>query len=204
LAVVTVSGTLNATPGPGAKVTLDAGNRVRVGDFLATISGWREPGPVRSVAYVSNATGTDLTLYSPLDGLLIGDNVGLASLTNTESYWLQLRLKDPPALTPGDDVLLVGLDRLRGVTDSMYAGVEFVNTASGIVVLGLDSNPSTFTIRPEDLSASVLFLRGSPLALVQNQNLYVSWLACQNPDPMPRPCPAATTSDCPCGKAAQS
>jgi hypothetical protein len=199
LSVVTIGGSLNVTAGTSnAKVTLEAGNRVRMGDFIGDIAGWREPGPVRSIAEVVNTSGADLALSSQLDGLMINDTIGFSSLSDTFGLWLELRLKELPTLTPGDEALLVGLDRLRGSTVSMYATVELVIAASKIVLLHVEGSPGAFTIRPEDLSASTLFVRGSPLALVQNQNLYVSWVACQTPDPMPRPCPQQTASDCGC------
>lgn len=203
LSVVTVSGVAEASPGASAsKVSLSGTKRIRVGDFLATIDGWREPGPLRSLAYVQASAGTDLTLYSPLDGLMIDDTIGLASIVGS-SFFVQLRLKDIPDLTPGDEALLVGIDRLTGETNSMFAVVEVIDPQHSLVYLFVEGNPGDFAIRPEDLSASVLFLRGSPLALVQDQNLYVNWLACQNPDPMPRPCPERTSSTSPCGTTVQ-
>ena len=205
LSIVTVSGTLDVTAGtPNTKVTLEANNRVRLNDFLADIDGWREPGPARSIAFVVNASGTDVTLSAQLDGLMVHDNIGFASLVSG-GLWIQLRLQSVPGdLTPGDEALLVGLDRLQGVTTSVFARVEWVIPTAKLVFLGLEGTPSTFTIRPEDLTASTLFVRGSPLALVQNQNLYVNWLACQDPDPMPRPCTDPSTSDDPCGNNSQS
>lgn len=207
LSVLTIGGTVNVTPvtTTTSKVTLDPDNRIRVGDVLADIAGWREPGPVRSISLVADATGTDLTLFSPIDGLIVNDNIGLASLAGAGGPLIRLRIKTVPTdLTPGDEALVVGLDRLQGQTSSVFAIVEAINKAVNIVVLFVEGTPKAFTIRPEDLSASILFTRGSPLALVQNQNLYVSWLACQNPDPMPRPCPDPATPDCPCGNATQS
>ncbi len=205
LSIVTVSGTLDVTAGQqNNTVILEANNRVRVNDFLADIDGWREPGPARSIAFVVNAKGTDITLSAQLDGLMVHDNIGFASLVSGGS-WMQLRLQSvPDDLTPGDEALLVGLDRLQGVTTSMFARVEWVIPTAKLVFLGLEGTPGTFAIRPEDLTASILFVRGSPLALVQNQNLYVSWLACQDPDPMPRPCTDPNTSDDPCGNNSQS
>jgi hypothetical protein len=85
----------------------------------------------------------------------------------------------------------------------MFAKVEFILTASNQVLLLMEGTPGSFAIRPEDLSASILFVRGSPLALVRNQNLYINWLACQTPDPMPRVCPEDIEPDCPCGKMVQ-
>jgi hypothetical protein len=204
LSIVTMSGTVNVTPGTSAgKVVLDANNRARVGDFLANVTGWREPGPVRSISFVTGISGTDLTLFSPIDGLMVNDNIGAASLAASSVAWIQLRLKELPAdLTPGNEALLVGLDRLQGQTASMFAFVEAIDHTRKIVLLRVENTSGAAIIRPEDLAASVLLTSGSPLDLLRNQNVYVSWFACQNPDPMPRPCPTQTTTLNPCGSSA--
>lgn len=44
LSVVTVGGVVKATPDASGTLTLDANDRVRLGDFLAEISGWRDAG----------------------------------------------------------------------------------------------------------------------------------------------------------------
>ena len=204
LSVISVSGTVSITPGASnTKVTLEAGHRVRFGDFLSDIDGWREASLIRSIAFVSAVSGTDLTLSAQLDGLMTGDDLGFASLVSGSSL-LELRIKNVPDVTPGEEALLISLDRIRGVTVSLFATVELVSGAANLVFLSPGAGSGTFTIRPEDLTASILLVRGSPLALVQKQNLYVSWLACQNPDPMPRPCPDSSAPDCPCGKATKS
>ncbi len=198
LAVITMSGVVDASPGASAtKVKLNASNRIRPGDFLAPISGWREPSFTRSLATVLQTNNTALTLSPALDGLMKGDTIGFASIASTA--YIVLRLKDLPVLTPGDEVLLVAPDLLTGQTVAVFAKLIFIFTAQKLVYLMLSTPGGSFTIRPEDLTASVLFLRGSPLALVQNLNLYVSWLACQNPDPMPRPCTDDPFSHDPCG-----
>lgn len=208
LSVITVGGTVSITPGTSnTKVVLEADHRVRTGDFLADIKGWREPGPARSIAVVQDATGTNLTLSSPtggagqIDGLMINDSVGLASFSSGSPILL-LRVKSIPAgITPGDEALLVGLDRLQGRTTSMFASVAAIVFTANLVVLVLEGTPGPFAIRPEDLTASILLVRGSPLALVQKQNLYVRWVACQDPDPMPRPCSDDDSPPNCCGKA---
>jgi len=208
LSVVTVSGVVNVTPTTkDEQVTLDKDNRVRIGDFLADIKGWREPELVSSRASVLNAVATKVQLSNHLDGLMIQDTVGLATLSRPDDILVQLRLKTMPNITPGDEALLVGVDRLSGRTQSFFAIVELTSSGPGtpnsFVRLVVEGNPEPFHIRPEDLAASVLFVRGSPLRLVRNLNLYVSWLACQNPDPMPRPCPDETPSEGPCGNTKQ-
>jgi hypothetical protein len=204
LSIVTVSGTVNITPGASnTKVKLEAGHRLRIGDFLANIKGWRESGPVRSTSFVTDSTGNAITVNGLLDGLMVKDNIGLASLVGGAGSWIWLRLKTIPDVIPGDEALLVGTDRTQGQTKSMFAKVEFILAASNQVLLLMEGAPGAFSIRPEDLSASILFVRGSPLALVRDQNLYVNWLACQTPDPMPRACPEDNQPDCPCGKMMQ-
>jgi len=205
MSVVTISGTVNVTPGSNdKKVALEPANRVRFNDFLADITGWREPNLLASHVQVIKATGTSVQVSGQLDGLMVHDTVGLATLSGAGGSLLLLRLNTLPNLTPGDEALLVGLDRLQGVTQSMFAIVAWVYAPGNFVILFVEAPATHFNIRPEDLSASVLFVRGSPLRLVQNLNLYVSWLACQDPDPMPRPCSDDPPTDCPCGSVQQS
>lgn len=205
LSVVTMSGTVSVTPGSNnKKVVLEPKNRVRVNDFLADITGWREPNLLPSHAQVISATGTSLQVSDQLDGLMVHDTIGLATLSSAGGTLLLLRLNTLPNLTPGDEALLVGFDRLQGDTKSMFAIVAWIYAPENFVILFVEPPAPQFNIRPEDLSTSVLFVRGSPLRLVQDLNLYVSWLACQDPDAMPRPCSNDPPADCPCGSAQQS
>ena len=203
LSVITMGGVVEATPGASnTKVTLAATKRIRTGDFLGKVVGWREPGQERSIAYVESSTGTDVTLFSPLNGVMVDDTIGLASVVGS-AIWVQLRLSALPVLTPGDEALLAGLDRQTGETNSFYAYVMAIDVPNEHVYLAIEGFPGSFAIRPEDMEASVLFLSGSPLALVQNQNLYVSWLACQTPDAMPRVWSYETAPSTPCGTTVQ-
>jgi hypothetical protein len=180
---------------------LNVPSEVRVGDFLADITGWRQAIPgVAATAFVTTASANIITVTSLLGGLLKNDTVGLADLTPPV---LRLRLKSAPNLVPGDEVLLVGLDRLTGETKSLFAAVLFAfkSGTDDFVVLGVERSPGPLTLRAEDITASVLFLRGSALTLIQNQDLYVSWLACGDPDAMPRPCNGPDVPDCPCAPA---
>ncbi|HEV7675051.1 MAG TPA: hypothetical protein VGQ12_11025 [Candidatus Angelobacter sp.] len=204
LSVVTMSGTVSVTPGGNKKVTLEPANRVRFNDFLGDITGWREPNLLASHAQVISATGTSVQVSGQLDGLMVHDTVGLATLSGAGGSLLLLRLNTLPNLTPGDEALLVGLDRLQGVSESMFSIVAWIYAPGNFVILFVEAPATHFNVRPEDLSASVLFVRGSPLRLVKNLNLYVSWLACQAPEPMPRPCPDDTPADGPCGSVQQS
>jgi hypothetical protein len=173
---------------------LNVPSEVRPGDFLADITGWRQAtSGVAATAFVTAASANTITVVSQLGGLLKDDTVGLADLTPPV---LQLRLNSAANLVPGDEVLLVGLDRLTGETKSLFAVVS--SLTADFVVLRVEGGPGPFTLRGKDITASVLFLRGSALALIQNQDLYVSWLACGDPDPMPRPCDGQDVPDCPC------
>jgi hypothetical protein len=176
---------------------LSVPSEVRVGDFLADITGWRQATPgIAATAFVAEASANTITVTSQLGGLLKNDTVGLADLTPPV---LQLRLNSAANLVPGDEVLLVGLDRLTGETRSLFAAVSSVT--GDFVGLQAEGTQKWFTLRAEDITASVLFIRGSALALIQNQDLYVSWLACGDPDPMPRPCDGPDVPDCPCAPA---
>jgi hypothetical protein len=201
LTVVTVGGAVEVTPGASnTQVTLDADNRLRVGDFLADIVSWREAGPVRNTAYVMQTSGTSISLMKALDGLMKHDTVGFASVTDTD-FALEIRVDKMPSVNPGDDVLLAGLDRLQGKTKSLRAKVAFLLSSLKLILLQVSGNTEPFTIRPSDLSASALLASAASLL---NQNLYVNWIAVQDPVPMPRPCPEDNQPDCPCGKANQS
>jgi hypothetical protein len=195
LTVATVKGTVDVKLASGNNPKrLNVPSEVRVGDFLADITGWRQAIPgTASTASVTAASANTITVTSQLGGLLKSDTVGLADLTPPV---LQLRLKSAANLVPGDEILLVGLDRLTGETKSLFAAVS--SLTADFVVLRVEGAPGPFTLRAEDITASVLFLRGSALALIQNQDLYVSWLACGDPDLMPRPCDGPDVPDCPC------
>jgi hypothetical protein len=198
LSVATVRGVIDVTPVAASnppKVTV-AQARLRVGDFLADITGWLQARPgTLSAANISEASGTQITLSARLDGLLNNDTIGLASLVPT---LLQIRLNKMPDLRPGDEVLLVGLDRLQGETRSMFAFVEQVLVSANLALLVPEGKPSAFEFRPADLTASVLFVRGSALALIQKQDLFVSWLAVGVSDPMPKPCAGTAVPNCGC------
>jgi hypothetical protein len=195
LTVATVQRTVDVKLASGNNPKrLNVPSEVRVGDFLADITGWRQAIPgIASTASVTAASANAITVTSQLGGLFKSDTVGLADLTPPV---LQLRLKSAANLVPGDEILLVGLDRLTGETKSLFAAVSSVT--ADFVVLQVEAAPAPFTLRAEDITASVLFLRGSALALIQNQDLYVSWLACGDSDPMPRPCDGPDVPDCPC------
>jgi hypothetical protein len=131
-----------------------------------------------------------------LDGVLPADKIGLADVA---SGFFLLRLKDKPDVVAGDGVQLSGLDRLRGEVRSLTGSIYPIPQDPNLVLMALAPAPSApFNLRPEDISASILFLRGSALALIQKLDLYVSWLACADPDPMPRPCSGVEAPDCPC------
>jgi hypothetical protein len=201
LSVATVRGAIEVTPAATStpsspKVMVDQ-TRLRLGDFLADITGWLQPRPGHSsAAHISGVSGNQITLSARLDGLLKNDTIGLASLVPP---LLQIRLtKMPPDLLPGDEVLMIGLDRLQDITRSMFASVARITSPPNHVLLVPEATPEAFTFRPEDISASVLFVRGSALALIQKQDLFVSWLAVGVSDAMPKPCAGIAVPDCAC------
>ncbi len=203
LSVATIRGAINVTPAGSStpanpKVTVEQA-RLRVGDFLADITGWFQPRHgISSVAYISGVNATQITLSARLDGLLHNDTIGLASLVPSH---LQIRLaKTPDLLVTGDTALLIGLDRLQGETRTLFAYAWPVFGSTNLVILMPEGTPLPFEFRPEDLSASVLFVRGSALALIRKQDLFVSWLAVGVSDPMPKPCAGVDAPDCGCTK----
>jgi hypothetical protein len=134
-----------------------------------------------------------------LDGLFKQDTVGLATLASQSPELLQLRTNTDPGVSPGDDVLITGLDRLAGADLSVSARAGLSN--NNTVPLRLPDSPhQVFSLRPEDIFASVPFVRGSALALIQKYKLFVSWLACGEPDASPKVCVGATVPDCPCAQ----
>jgi hypothetical protein len=211
LAVATIGGVVTATPTANPhNVSVDQPSRLRKGDFLSDIAGWRQAATFASaVARVTavDGTGTQITLArlsdgSPylLDGLFKNDTVGLATFAPQPPALLQLRTKTDPGVTPGDNVLIMGLDRLTGVNQSVAADVLRAPQKDNIVLLQVHASQGAFSLRPEEIFASVLFVRGSALALIQKYNLFVSWLACGEPDSSPKVCVGATVPDCPCAQ----
>jgi hypothetical protein len=196
LSVITVRGVANVTPGNSPlKVKIDQPSRLRAGDFLADVAGWRQASA--SNAYVLATNANQITVSALLDGLLPNDTVGLANVVRP---YLRLRLDKIPDLVPGDELLIIAPDRLQGTTVSTFATLVWKSTSTNTVVLVPEGSSEPFTIRPGDIAASVLFVRGSALAVIAKANLYVSWLACETPTPLPRPCAGADEPDCPCAQ----
>jgi hypothetical protein len=205
LTVVSMRGVVNVNANPGAaNVKVAEPDRVRKGDFLADIIGWRQ---VQSSVSVVKSAGVEVTLASPLDGLLRQDTIGLASLVtfpfffgSPALFFARLRLKDPPEdmLAKDDDLLILGSDRLTGLTHNLTVKVmQIIPQTKTVILLGIVSSGLP-TFRPEDLSASVPFVRGSSLRLISKHDLFVSWLAVGESDQMPRPCAGTDMADCEC------
>jgi hypothetical protein len=175
--------------------------RVREGDFLADITSWRQ---VQGSATVRTVTPNQLQLTAALDGALQHDIVGLASMTGAFRFFthaiMQLRLEQSLELLVGDEVLLIGFDRLSGLTHTFSAFVVQITPDTKTILLFL-VDAGEYTFRPEDIFASVLFVRGSSLALIQKHDLFVSWLAVGEPEAMPRPCTGTTSTNCECSQA---
>jgi hypothetical protein len=195
LQVATVRGVTDISFQSSGKVTVT--KEVRRTDFLADVTGWRMAGAgPGATAFVLKSSDTSISLTSMLDGVLPADKIGLADVAT--GFFL-LRLKEKPDVVAGDGVQLSGLDRLRGEVRSFTGSIYPIPQDPNLVLIALAPAPSApFNLRPEDISASILFLRGSALALIQKLDLYVSWLACADPDPMPRPCSGVEAPDCPC------
>jgi hypothetical protein len=195
LAIATIRGAVNVVPGSNnLNVKIDQSPRLRKGDFLADITGWRQAtAGISALAGITEAGGNEIKVAPLLDGLLMNDTVGLATVTDK---FLQFRLNAMPDIKLYDTVELAGYDRLEGKTRSMTARVLALPFPN-VVSLLLETNQPEFALRPEDISASVVFVRGSALALIQKHELFVNWLSCGEGDPLPKPC-IAKPADCPC------
>jgi hypothetical protein len=197
LAIATIRGAVNIAPGSDdlhAKV--DQPSRLRAGDFLADITGWRQ-ATAGAVAGITDVDDTTITVFPLLDGLLTNDTIGLATVT---AELLQLHLKAMPNVKLYDTVELAGLDRLEGKTRSIITRLGRLPPPPNVVSLLLEAAQPAFALRPEDISASVVFVRGSALALIQKHELFASWLSCGDPDPLPKPWVAKPAPDCPCAQ----
>ncbi len=201
LSVVSIRGAMKASHENGdSKTKVTQPDRLRVGDFLADITSWRQ---VQNTAHVRTVNSNEIQLDTALDGALINDIFGLASIQNFQFFLailIQLRLEKSLELVSGDEVLVIGFDRLTGKTQNLVASVELFISETKILVLKL-RDAAQFTFRPEDISASILFVRGDPMALIQKHDLFVSWLAVGDSGPMPRPCIGTEAADCDCSQA---
>jgi hypothetical protein len=198
LTVASIRGAVKVTRNNGVNsFEIDQPRRVRVGDFLANISGWRQVQ--ESVDVLTAGNSTTISLNSLLDGLLLEDIVGLASIVKRLFGFMLLRLNKPLELRNSDQVVLIGFDRLKGEKQTLSASVWFVIPETNTVFLQV-LLPSNLTLRPEDVAASVSFVRGDPLALIQKDDLFVSWLAVGEPDRMPRLCDGTDLADCECSQ----
>jgi hypothetical protein len=197
LSVVSIRGAVEVTKGADdKKVVVTQPERVGVSDFLADITGWRQ---MQRAAQFVSAANDQVALSSVLDGLLLNDTVGLASVLPVNWFipFIQLRLNQPLGLLNGDEVLVMGFNRLKGETQTVFAIVAQIIHETNTIFLACSLLP-TFTFRPADISASVLFVRGKALALIQKQDLFVSWLAVGEPDQMPRTCAGTEVPECAC------
>ncbi|MEN3330017.1 MAG: hypothetical protein V7638_4824 [Acidobacteriota bacterium] len=203
LSVVSVRGAIQAThTATGNKMDVDQPARLRRGDFLADITSWRQ---VQAATGVQSANGNEIQMDAVLDGSLLNDVVGLASIDSQRFRFftigfIRLRLEKSLVLVNGDEVLLIGFDRLTGLTQNLSARVtQFIPATKTLTLMLFDA--SRFIFRPEDIFASILFVRGSAMALIQNHDLFVSWLAVGESEQMPRPCIEPEAADCECSQA---
>jgi hypothetical protein len=202
LSVVSIRGAVPATHDATNKMDVDQPDRLRVGDFLADITSWRQVQGFTNVVVVNLK---DIQMDAPLDGSLLNDIVGLASIDSERARFfslsfMKLRLEKSLVLVPGDEVLLIGFDRLTGITHNVSARLmQFIPETKSVTLMAFDAGQ--FIFRPEDIFASILFVRGSAMALIQNHDLFVSWLAVGEPDQMPRPCIEPEAAECDCSQA---
>jgi len=199
--VVHITGTAN-----DKKVTISQpanAKPVRLGDFLSDeigeTSGWIQPLNNKSaIAAVTSVADSKLVLTSHIDGLLLNDTLGVASLTPNR---MQVRLKEETTtpLKHNDEILILGTDRLSGESKSISAIVSNPPVSKQLI---LEPGPGAdaFEFRPQDILASVLFVSGSPMRLIKDMDLYVSWLACGDSDQMPRECSKDSEPADACGK----
>ncbi len=204
LSVASVRGAIFASHANGDnKTEVTQPERLRVGDFLADITSWRQ---VQGTAIVKSTNADKVETDVALDGSLLNDIVGLASIDSERARFFfvvfQIRLEQSLQLFIGDEVLVIGFDRLTGQTHNLSGFVVQFIADTKIITLAFPQ-AGQFIFRPEDISASILFVRGSSIALIQKHDLFVSWLAVGESDEMPRRCSGteAKTADCECSQA---
>jgi hypothetical protein len=203
LSVVSIRGAMNAShANDDNKTQVDQPARLRVGDFLADITSWRQ---VQGTATVKSVSGNQIQMDTALDGSLLHDIVGFASIDSERSRFLtlvviQLRLEEALDFRVGDEVLFIGFDRLTGQTHTLSASAwQFIPETKTLSLALIDAGH--FIFRPEDISASILFVRGSSIALIQKHDLFVHWLAVGESERMPRPCAGTeAAADCECSQ----
>jgi hypothetical protein len=108
-----------------------------------------------------------------------------------------LRLGNAANVRVGDDVLLAGVDALRGATVFRVARVVDIVADGKALLLGIDRPSEPFTLRPEAVEASVLLVNGEPVRFANALGLYVGWLACEEHVPLPSGCDEPRPAD-PC------
>jgi hypothetical protein len=174
---------------------------LRVGDAVGTIAAWRQselgavPGQVLDIV--------PLSLSRWPDGLLVGDVIGLTSALFPD---VTLRIEDMPELQAQDQVSMSGVDV---VGRERFAGTGLilsVDSGQGRIRLFLFDAPEATgrEFRPADIVATAPFLRGSALKLIRNQDIFVSWLAVEDPLPMPRTLAPAPALPAPCSPVKES
>jgi hypothetical protein len=192
---VTFTATAVAEHVGGVTLTLPGAADIRAGDVIGKIAGWAQASDYQA-ASVREVDAALVTLYGPLDGVLPRDTLGLTTL-RTGTAW-PLRVDKLPDVRPGDDVLLATFDRLRGQSATVSGTVFWVDHQGSHVVVYSPELAQGAQLRPEDIVVSTLFLRGSALALIAKQNLFVTWLGSADAEPMPRACELAAVAPAPC------
>jgi urease accessory protein UreE len=172
---------------------------LRVGDALGTIITWRQSAIDTALVAVT-AVEPQIALSAWPDGLLSGDVLGLASLQFPVA---SLRLTELPELQNQDEVSLLGIDATFRQEFPATGTVQAIASQQKRILLSVASSNGTIgrEFRPDDIAATVQFLRGSALKLIRNQDLFVSWFALDDPLLMPRTWATPELSDCRCAPA---
>lgn len=173
LGVVNIHATASVTTitNPNA-IQVDDASAIRIGDIVGPLAGWTQRSGSSSVASVS---GKSLVLSQALDGALIKDEIGYASL-QPPFFWLKLQAA-PTSSVAGSNVTIAGRDALTGQTKSESGLLAFV--FNKLVLLYFPSS-GPFLFRPEEITASVPFTGDADAFATQarRDGLYVQWVGC--------------------------
>ena len=191
-----------ANPGPvilakleSDKLELSDAPLLRVGDAIGKITTWRQSEIDATPARVAAPNPFTLDIWP--DGLLPRDVIGLTSAVFPQ---VALRIDDMPELQAEDEVSMSGRDvagRESFSSTGFIFGVDALQERVGVLMFD-PPNVLGREFRPGDITATAPFLRGSALSLIRNQDLFVSWLAVEDAQPMPRTWVPPDVPACPC------
>jgi hypothetical protein len=169
--------------------------QLRAGDAVGTIVTWRQSEIEATWANVIDTQTFTLSAWP--DGLLPGDIVGLPSARFPDIF---VRLEAMRGLRLFDIVSLTGTDVALEQEVAAQATITIADATGKRLQLVVTDAPEARgrEYRPDDLTATAPFLRGSALEVIRNQDLFVSWLAVEEPLPMPRQLLTPKPPECPC------